>query len=98
MILQLYDWLYNLKPDGLVALNRAIIIAEVRGAEAGLAALDFIDPDSLKNYYLLPATRGELLIRLGNLEQAKENLERAAQMTASPVEKEYLRRKIRQLV
>ncbi len=99
VILQLYDWLYSLKPDATVALNRAIVIAEVEGAQAGLNALDQIQsPDSLRNYYLLPATRGELFFRIGNFQYARRNWEEAIQMTSSPVEKEYLRQKINQMV
>ena len=98
-ILQLYDWLYHLKPGAMVALNRAIVIAEVEGAEAGLTALEQIHgANSLRNYYLLPATRGELFFRLGDFRQAKQNLEKAIEMTASPVEKEYLKTKISQMI
>jgi len=61
-ILELYDWLHQIKPNPMVALNRAIVVAELEGAGAGLAALDHI-PDllALENYYLLPAIRADFL-------------------------------------
>lgn len=50
-ILEFYDWLYQIKPNSMVALNRAIIVAELDGARAGLAALDQItNLEVLENY------------------------------------------------
>jgi len=97
-ILELYDWLHQIKPNPMVALNRAIVVAELEGAGAGLAALDHI-PDllALENYYLLPAIRADFLARTGEKSKAKQNLEKALTLTDSPAEKELLKKKIGEL-
>src|SRR5205085_10423833 len=58
-IVALYDHLYSVMPTPVVALNRAIAVAEVEGAGAGLSTLDAIAADR-ENYHLLPAARGSL--------------------------------------
>ena len=64
-ILALYDQLYALTPTPVVALNRAVALAEVRGPAAGLAAVDGLRSPSLDGYYLFHAARADLLRRLG---------------------------------
>jgi RNA polymerase sigma factor (sigma-70 family) len=97
-ILQLYDWLYQIKPNPLVALNRAIIIGELRGPEAGLAAVDGVDGiEALDQYYLLPAIRAEFLAKMGDLSSARVFLEKALRLTDSLAEKELLQEKILKL-
>ena len=59
-ILQLYDQLVALSPTPIVALNRAVALAEVHGASDGLAAVDGLDLD---DYFLFHSTRAELLRR-----------------------------------
>jgi RNA polymerase sigma factor (sigma-70 family) len=97
-ILQLYDWLFQLKPDAIVALNRAIVVSELEGAHAGLAALErIVDIESLEHYYLLPATRAAFLVDLGDTAGARVQLQKAISLTASPVEQELLQKKIDKL-
>lgn len=89
-ILRLYDLLLDLKPSPVVALNRAVALAMVHGPEAGLAALA---PIRLDDYYLLPATEGELQARAGHPHRAAEALYRALEMTCpEPVRRRLLER------
>jgi RNA polymerase sigma factor (sigma-70 family) len=76
-ILRLYDLLLDLKPSPVVALNRAVALAMVEGPEAGLAALA---PIRLDDYYLLPATEGELHARAGHRQEAAEAFRRSLEM------------------
>jgi RNA polymerase sigma factor (sigma-70 family) len=93
-ILALYDVLYALRPDAIVALNRSIVVAELEGPRAGLEALDRIpDLDALENYYLLPATRADFLTRLGDHHGAREHIEKALTQTNSPAERQLLQKK-----
>jgi RNA polymerase sigma-70 factor (ECF subfamily) len=70
-IVALYDVLLRLTPSPLVALNRAMAVAMADGAAAGLALVDELaDAPELRGYHLLPATRGELLARLGRTAEA----------------------------
>jgi RNA polymerase sigma-70 factor (ECF subfamily) len=79
----------------MVALNRAIVVAELEGPAAGLAALDGIpDIAELRNYYLLPAIRAEFMAKQGQKVKAIENLEAAIALTTSSAEKELLKKKI----
>lgn len=94
-ILDLYDLLYQLKPNAMVALNRSVIIAEINGPSSGLKALEKIqDLEALKNYYLLPAVQGEFYFKLGNKKEAIKNWELAVTLTSSHAEKELLIEKI----
>jgi RNA polymerase sigma-70 factor, ECF subfamily len=63
-ILTLYNQLYTLTPTPVVALNRAVALAEVRGPAAGLAAVDGLRSSGLDSYYLFHAARADLLRRL----------------------------------
>jgi RNA polymerase sigma-70 factor (ECF subfamily) len=89
-ILTLYDQLYALTPTPVIALNRAVALAEVRGAAAGLAALDDLRSSGLDSYYLLHATRADLLRRLGRDEEAADAYATARSLTANPVERSFL--------
>jgi RNA polymerase sigma-70 factor (ECF subfamily) len=89
-ILTLYDQLYALTPTPVVALNRAVAIAEVRGATAGLAAVDDLRSSGLDAYYLLHATRADLLRRLGRTSEAAAAYGLARSLTANPVEQAFL--------
>src|SRR5437899_5768334 len=77
-ILQLYDQLLALAPSPIVALNRAVAVAEVAGAEAALALVDRLD---LTEYRLLHAIRAELLRRLGRFVEAAAAYEAAVGRT-----------------
>jgi RNA polymerase sigma-70 factor (ECF subfamily) len=73
-----------------VALNRAVAVAEVEGAGAGLALVDSLDLDS---YYLFHAIRADLLRRLGRNAEAKLAYEAAIVRTENAVEREFLERR-----
>ena len=86
-ILQLYDQLLALAPTPIVALNRAVALAEVHGASDGLAAVDGLDLD---DYFLFHSTRAELLRRLGRDAEAADAYERALGLVANAAESRYL--------
>lgn len=87
-IVQLYDHLSRIAPTSVVALNRAVAVAELRGAAEGLAALDAVD---LQGSHLLHATRAELLERLGRRDEAADALDRALDLVTNDVERDHLR-------
>jgi RNA polymerase sigma-70 factor (ECF subfamily) len=91
-ILTLYDQLYALTPTPVVALNRAVALAEVRGSAAGLAAVDELRTSGggLDGYYLFHAARADLLRRLGRNEEAAAAYDAARARTANPVEQAFL--------
>ena len=90
-ILWLYDRLYEFSPTEVVALNRAVVVAEVDGPERALALLDELDLDA---YHLLHATRADLLRRLGRAAEAAAAYREALARTESPVEREFLQRRL----
>ena len=93
-ILQLYDHLFRFTPTPIVALNRAVAVAEVLGSETALGIVDALDLD---HYYLFHAIRGDLLRRLGRRRDAIAACERALARTANPAERAFLLRRIDEL-
>ena len=93
-IATLYTALATITPSPIVELNRAVAVAMSRGPDAGLAILATIT--GLDDYYLLPATRADLLRRLGRLGDAATEYERARDLAPSDVERRYLGRRIRE--
>lgn len=94
-VLGLYDELYALNPSPIVALNRAVALARVRGPRAGLEALAAIDEHpSVEGYYLLPATRGELLLQVGEPEAAAKSYRQALERPCSEPERRFLAKKL----
>ncbi len=89
-ILTLYDQLSALTPTPVVALNRAVALAEIRGPAAGLAAVDPLRSSGLDSYYLFHATRADLLRRLGRTAEATAAYATARALTANPVEQAFL--------
>jgi RNA polymerase sigma-70 factor, ECF subfamily len=87
-ILTLYDHLLTVAPTPVVALNRAIAIAEVHGPAA---ALTLIEKLNLDNYYAFHATRADLLRRLGRDTEAAAAYQRAAALAPSGAERDFLR-------
>ncbi len=69
-----YEALAEAAPSPVVELNRAVAIGFARGPAAGLAALDAIDPASLRGYHLLPAARADFLRRLGTLDGSRRGV------------------------
>ena len=96
-ILGHYDTLVAQAPSPVVRLNRAVALAMARGATQGLAALEEIDPKELDDYYLLPATRGELLRRDGRTEDAMREFTRALELVTTEPERRFLEDRIRSL-
>jgi RNA polymerase sigma-70 factor (ECF subfamily) len=90
-ILTLYDELLRVWPSRVVALNRAVVLAEVEGPEAALAVVEDLEADGrLDGYRYLPATKADLLRRLGRHEQATAAYERALALTENTAERDYL--------
>ena len=90
-IVTLYDSLAERTPSPVVDLNRAVAISMARGPAAGLQAVDRLnDEPKLKGYHLLPSVRGDLLAKLGRLEEAGAEFERAASLTRNARERELL--------
>ena len=93
-ILHLYDQLLALTPTPVVALHRAVAVAEVSGPEAGLELAGELD---LNGYHLWHAIRADLLRRLGRDTEAAAAYEAAAARTANDAERDFLARARRQL-
>jgi RNA polymerase sigma-70 factor (ECF subfamily) len=89
-IVGLYDRLLALQPTPVVALNRALALAELRGPAHGLAAIEPLR-DRLAEYHLFHAARGELLRRLGRDDEARDADRRALALTDNPAEQRLLR-------
>ncbi|NUT32879.1 MAG: RNA polymerase sigma factor [Hamadaea sp.] len=89
-ILQLYDLLYAYTHSPVVALHRAVAVAEVHGPHAALAIVDGID---LPGHRLHPAIRADLLRRLGRDEEAAAAYEQAIAATGNEAERAFLRRR-----
>ncbi len=89
-ILQLYDQLLALAPSPVVALNRAVAVAEVAGPEAALALVDGLD---LGGYHLFHAVRADLLRRLGRDGEAALAYEAAIARTENATERAFLKRR-----
>jgi RNA polymerase sigma-70 factor (ECF subfamily) len=92
-IVLLYDHLYALQPNPVVALNRSVAVAELHGPAEGLAALEEIDPASVDKYQPYHAVRADLLAREGRGEEAAAAFDRAIELTTNPVEGDFLLRK-----
>jgi len=86
-ILRLYDQLLGCAPTQVVALNRAVALAEVDGPRAGLAAVDELD---LIGYHPYHVARADLLVRLGQPAAAVPEYEAALAGTANAAERRFL--------
>ena len=90
-IASLYGELAELMPSPVVELNRAVAVGMAFGPAAGLEIVDGLRSESsLKNYHLLPSVRGDLLKKLGRLDEARVEFERAAKLTRNARERELL--------
>jgi predicted RNA polymerase sigma factor len=90
-IAALYDGLAALAPSPVVELNRAVAIAMAFGPEEGLELVDELTAEpSLRSYHLLPSVRGELLAKLGRLDEARQEFERAASLTRNARQRKLL--------
>jgi RNA polymerase sigma factor (sigma-70 family) len=95
-IVGIYGALSKLNPSPVIELNRAVALGMLMGPQAGLDIVDALAKEpSLKNYYLLPAVRGDLLAKLGRKDEAKQAFERAAAMTQNEKERAVMLRRAR---
>jgi len=95
-ILALYDQLLDLAPTAVVALNRAVALAEVDGPAAALVVLDDLDV-ALDGYHLLHAARADLLVRLGRGPEAVRSYDAALARVTNAAERRFLEQR-RQVV
>ena len=89
-IATLYDQLYAVSPSPVVALNRAVAVAELDGPAVALAEVDRLD---LSSYHAWHATRADLLRRLGRSAEARAAYDAAIAATDNPAERAYLSRR-----
>ena len=90
-IAALYEALVQIAPSPIVELNRAVAVSMAFGPEAGLALVDRLTAEpTLRAYHLLPAARGDLLMKVGRIEEARAEFERAASLTQTARERALL--------
>jgi RNA polymerase sigma factor (sigma-70 family) len=93
-IARLYSDLSEVAPSPVVELNRAVAVGMASGPAAGLALVDvLLDDPALRGYHLLPSVRGDLLKKLGRLDEARAEFETAASMTRNARERDLLMRR-----
>lgn len=95
-VLALYDQLASFDPSPIIALNRAIAVAQLDGAQVALAALDPLG-DKLAGYHAYHATRADLLRRLGHSDESRAAYGRAIELAGNTAEIAYLTRRRDQL-
>jgi RNA polymerase sigma-70 factor, ECF subfamily len=97
-IVELYDQLSEIIPSPVVELNRAVAVGMAFGPAVGLDLVDALTSEpALANYHLLPSVRGDLLSKVGRLEEARAEFERAAMLTRNAPERELLLGRAREL-
>jgi RNA polymerase sigma-70 factor (ECF subfamily) len=94
-VVALYDQLARLDPSPIVALNRAVAVAELDGPEV---ALTLVDRLPLRGYHAWHAARAELLRRVGRSAEAKDSYDTAIAATENSAERAYLSRRRGELV
>ncbi len=98
-ILSLYDRLTEFDQSPVVALNRAVAIANIRGPKAGLHAVRAVrDINKLSSYYLLYAVLGEFEMRSGNLQAAAEQFRRSFELAETKSERAFLLKRLQRCV
>ncbi|MGB6615619.1 MAG: DUF6596 domain-containing protein, partial [Trebonia sp.] len=95
-VVALYDQLVRLDPSPIIALNRAIAVAELDGPEVALAAVDRLE-DKLAGYHLYHATRADLLRRLSRGQESRAAYDTAIELAGNTAEIAYLTRRRDQL-
>jgi RNA polymerase sigma-70 factor (ECF subfamily) len=95
-IVALYDQLVRIDPSPIIALNRAIAVAELDGPEVGLAAVDRLEHE-LASYHAYHAARAALLRRLGRSQQSRAAYDKAIELAGNTAEIAYLTRRRDQL-
>jgi RNA polymerase sigma-70 factor (ECF subfamily) len=98
-ILRLYDALLTIHRSPVYLLNRAIVVAQIEGPQAGIRALEEAGQNAaLRHYHLYEATLGELYRRAGDLERARRHLLAAREKTHSPFDREVIDRRLAKCV
>jgi RNA polymerase sigma-70 factor (ECF subfamily) len=95
-VLALYDQLVRLDPSPIIALNRAIAVAEIDGPQVALTAVDRLE-GRLAGYHAYHATRADLLRRLGRSQKSRAAYDKAIELASNTAEIAYLRRRRDQL-
>ncbi|MBO2448351.1 RNA polymerase sigma factor [Actinomadura barringtoniae] len=95
-VLALYDQLVRLDPSPIIALNRAIAVAELDGPDVALAEIDRLQA-KLADYHAFHATRADLLRRLGRSQESREAYDKAIELAGNTAETAYLTRRRDQL-
>ncbi len=97
-ILSLYDQLVMLSTSPVAAMNRAVAVARVHGAQAGLDALAAItNRSSLESYHLYHAIRGSLAAELGRIAEALTHFRQAGNLALLPAERDFIARRIAEI-
>lgn len=97
-VVALYDALVELTQSAVVELNRAVAVGMAFGAQQALDLVDqLVEQGALEHYAMLPATRGDLLQKLGRRQEARQEFECAARMTSNERERAVLLRRVREL-
>jgi RNA polymerase sigma-70 factor, ECF subfamily len=91
-ILALYDVLLTVRDDSIVRLNRAVVLAEVQGVDAGLAQIETLDAQPLDDFLPYHAVRADLLCRAGRREEARIAYDAALSLVATSAERLWLER------
>jgi predicted RNA polymerase sigma factor len=87
----LYAVLALVTPSPVIELNRAVALSMAEGPAAGLEIVDgLLEEPALRNYHLLPTVRGDLLAKLGRLDDARTAFEQAAALTRNSRERDLL--------
>ena len=93
-VVALYDALVRVIPSPVVELNRAVAVAMAFGPVAGLEIVERLNAEGqLASYHLLPSVQGDLLVRLGRLDEARGEFARAASLTRNARERDLLLRR-----
>lgn len=95
-VVALYDQLVHVDPSPVIALNRAIAVAELDGPEVALAAVGRLE-DKLAGYHAYDATRADLLRRLGRRQKSRAAYDKAIEMAGNTAETAHLTRRRDQL-
>ena len=95
-VVAFYDQLVRLDPSPIIALNRAIAVAELDGPEVALAAVDRLE-DKLAGYHAYHATRADMLRRLGRSQKSRAAYDKAIELAGNTAETAYLTRRRDQL-
>jgi RNA polymerase sigma-70 factor (ECF subfamily) len=94
-IAALYGQLVQMVPSPVVALNRAVAVAMADGPAAGLPLVEELERSGLlADYHLLPATRADLLRRLGRTDEATSAYRRALELASTDAERRYLTKRL----